>query len=227
MQMPSSIKIASIPSASYAEVSQKSDMRWAVVHVNEEGVATGQHGWWKCKDFLNDSVIFLATGREFPMYGYQNKLTLNEEGAFVALKNIPDFFKDNLAHLNHFLAGRDMPPISWVEHDKGCKVEAVIIIPTFYWESTFTISAITSMIRSCVYKKISSMEEGFAEEPTLKGYIEKLLPVFVVSNRPIWKGLLFKNYQYDGSTKEKVFAAGTTTIHNCGLQSWLNSGAFK
>lgn len=219
------MKISFIPDSSYAEVSQKSPMRWSVLFVNEDGVATGQHGWWKCKDFLNDCVIYLHTGRKFPMYGFNNELKLNDGVAYVALKNIPDFFEENLGYLNEFLAERGLPVITWHEHDGGCGVQAVIGIDEKYWCSTFTISVITSMIRSCAYAKlVNDISEFWQHEPTLVGYIDSVLPHFVPENFEKCAKILFKNYQYDGTT---ALTCSTYSIHNAGLQSWLNSGAFS
>lgn len=216
------IKIVSIPSASYAEVSQKAPLRWCVLDVKEDGTAVGQHGWWKCKDFLNDSVIFMATGKEFDMYGYVNPLQLNDGVGYVALKAVPEFFEENLGYLNEWLVERDMPPITVHEHDGGKGVEKVIGIDEYYWCSTFTISVITSLIRSCVYKKMmNDVTELFAQEPTLTGYMDKVDNVFVQNNTPMFKKLLYKNYQYDRNNM-----GSTYTIHNAGLQSWINSGAF-
>lgn len=217
------LSIKHIPSASYAEMGQKAPLCWSVLKVEEDGSAIGQHGWWICKDFLNDSVVYLRTGKEFLMYGYQNKLVLNDIGAYVALKNVPDFFEENLGYLNSWLCERGMEPITWHEHDKGCDVQAVIGVPTSYWESTFTISAITSLIRSCVYKKlVNDISEMFAEEPTLSGYFDKVDKVLRPENMPLFKQLIYKNYQYDGSnldTPEHI-------IHTAGLQRWINSPGF-
>lgn len=214
------VSIKHIPNISYAEVSQKSPMRWCVLKVEADGSAVGQHSWWKCKDFLNDSVMYLRTGKEFPMYGYSNKLVLNDFGAYVALKSIPDFFEDNLGHLNNWLVERGLPEILWFDHDEGCGVEAVIGIPKEYWDSTFAISAITSLIRSCVYKKmVNNVSELFAQEPTLNGFMENVDKIFKPVNFPMFNELIYKNYQYDGKGDNK----NTYTIHNAGLQSWINS----
>jgi hypothetical protein len=216
------IYIKSIPSSSYAEVGQKAPLRWCVLDVADDGTAVGQHGWWKCKDFLNDSVIYLHTGKEFNMYGFQNKLKLNCGEAFVALKNVPEFFEENLGYLNEWLAERDMPLIVVDLHDGGCGVEKVITIDEYYFSSTYTISVITSLIRSCVYKKmVNDISECFAQEPTLVGYMDKVDKCFTRANDALFKKLLYKNYQYSQETP-----GDTYTIHNAGLQSWTNSGAF-
>lgn len=214
------LSIKNIPSQSFCEVPQKSPLLWSVLFVDDAGNAEGQHGWWKCKDFLNDSVVYLRTGKEFPMYGYKNKLKLNEDGAYVALKNIPKFFEENLGYLNTWLVERNLEPITWHEHDGNFGVQAVIGIPTDYWQSTFTISAITSLIRCCVYKQlVNNIDELFNEEPTLNGYIDSVKKIFIPDNMPMFKQLIYKNYQYDGSNVNTP----NHTIHNAGLQSWINS----
>jgi len=211
-------KVKSIPSQSFSEVPQKAPLRWAVCHL-DKGTLTGQHGWWKCKDFLNDSVVYLETGKEFGVYRYNNKLKINDEGGYVALKNVPAFFDDNIAVLNKWLKKRGFAELSLHEHDKGCNVERVILIPRIYWKNTFLISIITSLIRACVFKPEKTVEDMMKNEATFSGYTNKVLPLFVPENVDKMNHLLYLNYQYYG----KDNFSNTTAIHNAGMQTWANS----
>lgn len=211
-------KVKSIPSGSYSEVPQVAPLRWAVCHLDGKTL-TGQHTWWKCKDFLNDSVVYLQTGKEFGIYGYQNKLKINDEGGYVALKNVPAFFDDNIAVLNKWLAKRGFAELSLHEHDKGCGVERVILIPTPYWKNTFLISIITSLIRACVFEPETTVEAMMKRESTFNGYETKVLPLFVPENVDKMNHLLYLNYQYFGKDNLK----DTYSIHNAGMQTWANS----
>lgn len=218
------MKISSIPSGSYAEVGQKSPLRWSVLYVENDGTAVGQHAWWKCKDFLNDSVVFLRTGKKFGIYGYTNELKINDGLSYIALKNVPAFFEKNLALLNKWLEAKKFPPIQVVEAEVGATdVERVIGVPTLYWGNTFLISVITSLIRSCVYVEATTFDKCVKEEPTLSGYWEKVQAAMDISKVGEMDVRLFVNYQYDGKLLKKT---PTHTIHNAGLQTWINSGAF-
>ena len=206
-----------IPKQSFLEVGQKALLRWALCYKNGD-VFEGQHGWWKCKDFLNDVVVYLRTGKEFGIYGFNNKAQINEEGGYLALKNVPAFFEDNLLLLNEQLLSMGLEPI---ECFAGAgEVEKVVLVPSFYWTNTFFISMITSLIRSCVYKKASTFAECVAEEPTLQGYDTKMWGLLQPENFDKMNELMFLNYQYDGT---KLDSCDTYLIHNAGLQSWTNS----
>jgi hypothetical protein len=205
-----------IPSGSYSEVSQIAPLRWALTY-REGDTFAGQHAWWKCKDFLNDVVIYLQTGKEFSIYGFQNKAKLNDDGGYVALKNVPDFFEHNLALLNEGLIERGFTPIDYLHEGDS----HVVLIPTEYWTNTFFISAITSLIRSCVYAKCDTFKECMDKEPTLTGFSEKLLEQFKLENAGKFNSLLFLSHQYNNSNHPASY--NTHIYHDAGLQSWLTS----
>ncbi len=205
-----------IPTQGFSEIDQKAPLRWALTY-RDGDVFAGQHGWWKCKDFLNDVVIYLQTGMEFGIYGFNNKAKLNEDGGYVALKNVPEFFEHNLALLNEWLIERGFTPIDYMHEGDS----HVILIPTEYWQNTFYISAITSLIRSCVYAKHDTFDECMAEEPTLQGFGTKLMMQLLPENTEKFNNLLFLSYQYNRDNQPP--AHSTHIYHNAGLQSWINS----
>lgn len=209
-----------IPSQSFSEVSQKAPLRWALCYREDATTFTGQHGWWKCKDFLNDTVVYLATGKEFSIYGYKNVAKINEEGGWVALKNVPEFFEHNLAILNEWLLDRGFTPIDYL-HISGGAVEHAIMIPREYWGNTFFISVITSLIRACVYEKGDDLEKFVFNEPTLMEYWHQVKALLKPEHTEYFNKLLFVNYQYDSSNHPASY--DTHVYHNAGLQSWINS----
>lgn len=208
-----------IPSTSYLEVYQKAPLRWALCYFDGTDYV-GQHGWWKCKDFLNDLVIYLHRGKQFDMYGFNNKAKINEEGGYFALKNVPSFFENNLALLNEHLINKGFDPIELHPHKDG-PTECVILIPSMYFGNTFLISVITSYIRACVYEACNTFEECVKNEPTLMGYFDKVEEVLTLENIPMMNEVLFLNYQHNGTKPIN----DTYAVHNAGLQSWLNSWA--
>jgi hypothetical protein len=205
-----------IPSANYSEIDQKAPLRWALTY-RDGDTFTGQHGWWKCKDFLNDVVVYLQTGKEFEIYGFKNKAKLNDDGGYMALKNVPAFFEHNLALLNEFLIERGFPPLDYLREGDS----HILLIPTEYWTNTFFISVITSLIRACVYQQCETFEHCMVNEPTLKGFSSKMLEQFKLENVEKFNNLLFLSHQYNNSNHPPSYS--THVYHNAGLQSWLTS----
>jgi len=214
------IDLKKMPPDSYAEVSQKAPLRWAMIVEQEDGTWAGEHNWWKCKDFLNDVVFYLRTGKEFPMYGFKNKVTKQDSHYTFALKHIPNYFEDNLGYLNNFLVNLGHPDIGFAADIQGHDAECAIFIPAYYFTNTFYISLITSLIRSCVYQPIVNGDDMtmFRTEPTLVDYLDQALEQFLPEMKEKKDALIYRNYQYNGNN-----VGGTYTIHNAGLQSWIDS----
>ena len=206
-----------IPHQSFSEVGQKAPLRWALCYKDGDSFE-GQHGWWKCKDFLNDTVVYLRTGQEFEIYGYENKAKINDEGGYLALKNVPAFFEDNLIMLNEQLLSVGLEPIECFNGEG--EVEKVVLVPSFYWSNTFFISFITSLIRSCVYAKTTAFIDCINKEETLTGYFNKAWDKLKPEHFDRMNELMFLNYQYNAKDLGKC---DTYLIHNAGLQSWCNS----
>ena len=218
--MPSLKLAAKQPTySSYAEVSQTSPMRWRVYLANKNGVLTAQSNWWKCKDFLNDTVFFLETGYAFSIYGYNGGYQVNDKIVYVGVKNIPENvpFLDNLKVLNAFLKDQEMPEVE-VYTVEG--VQYMLGIPRMYFENTFYISAITSLIRGCVYAPVSTIQDIMSIEPTTKSvkYQTSIKKWLTPKTREKFREILYLNYQYHGKEFQGEYA-----IHNAGLQSWTNS----
>lgn len=213
-------KIAPIPKGGYSEVSQTAPLRWVMMH-EQDGTLTAQHTWWKCKDFLNDVVVFLRTGQQFGIYGFNNTAKINDAGGYLALKHVPPFFAKTLKLLNEYLGSKKLPKIMPVDTDKAQDVEWVLLVPSFYWTSTFAISLITSLIRACVYADESTFKKCVAHESTLEGYFDRTMALFVPENFTKIEQLIYLNYQY--SFKKPPASSSTHIIHDAGLQSWTNS----
>ena len=217
------LSIKHIPSNKYAEESQPLKMRWCVLDVSDTDNVVGQHGWWQCKDFLNDCVFYLATGTEFSVYRFPNKLKLNNGLSYIALKDAKACFIPNYLKLNEWLISKGLPRLFRLkEHDGGCGVQHIIKIPAFYWSNTFLISFITSLLRSCGYKEFSGtiedIHEMFLNEPTLQnGYFAKAVSLLEKVDKAEMDKLVFKNYAYDATNYQDAYY-----VHNAGLQKWVN-----
>lgn len=202
----------------YNEMGQISPMRWVNLYREEDKLTAVSH-WWKCKDFMNDVVIGITLKKYFHVYGFKNQIPYNEKGLYLGIKNIEvAAFKKRLAVVNAYLTGKGFPKILWITHDKGGGVQAVLFIPMAYWKNTFSISFITSLIRSCSFE-IDSITDVPNVEETLTSYWQKADALFVPEEIKKMNELVFKNYQY---SKENHEMCGTSTMHNAGLQTWIN-----
>ena len=222
--MPSLKLAAKQPSFnSYAEVLQLSPMRWRVYFADDNGELTAQSNWWKCKDFLNDTVFFLSTGKAFSIYGYNGGYKVNDDLVYVGVKDIPKNvpFLENLKVLNTFLKEQGMPEVSTVEVEG---VQYMLCIPRVYFENTFYVSAITSLIRGCVYGSVETIQDIMEAEPTTQNekYQTSIRKWLTPKTRDKFKDIVYLNYQYHG----KEFKA-SIHIHDAGIQAWTNSPMSK
>ena len=209
--------------SSYSEVNQPSPMRWRVYFADKDNVLHPQSNWWKCKDFLNDVVFYLATGKVFSIWSFNNEHQVNDEVVYMGLKAIPDHvpFIDNLKILNKFLDQQQMPSVGIVDVEG---VQYMLTIPRIYFENTFYVSAITSLIRGCVYGTVKTVDDIFVAEGTINNpkYKTSVIKWLSPQTREKFKKLLYLNYQYSGHK-----FVTDSAIHNAGLQAWTNSPMSK
>jgi hypothetical protein len=203
----------------YSEVSQENPLRWRLCLL-KDGTLIPQSSWWKCKDFLNDVVIYLRTGKVFSVYSFHNEQKINDEGGYMALKAVHASFDKNLPILNKYLTSKGFPALSLVDHDKGEGTEKVVLIPTIYWQNTFYISYITALIRSCCFTECKTIEELAEQEEKTEGdWFKKIDSLFNTKLTLKMNELVYLNYQYSSKTGyDKTYA-----IHNAGMQTWFES----
>ena len=204
--------------SSYVEVGQVNPLRWRLCFKNGDKL-TPQSNWWKCKDFMNDVVIYLRTGKVFSVYSFHNEQKINEEGGYMALKNVHQDFEWNLPILNKYLESKGFPGLSLVPHQAEDDTTHVVLIPTIYWQNTFYISYITALIRSCCFGKCATIEELASKEEYLQHlWFEQLDNMFDKKLTAKMNELIYINYQYDGKKLDNTY-----NIHNAGMQTWYNS----
>lgn len=204
----------------YSEVSQVNPLRWRLC-LRDGDKLIPQSNWWKCKDFLNDVVIYLRTGHVFSVYSFNNEQKINEEGGYMALKNVHESFEKNLPVLNGYLLSKGFPGLSLVPCKATDETTHVVLIPTVYWQNTFYISYITALIRSCCFKEESTIEKLVEHEHYLQGgWFKKLDKMFETKYTEEMNKHIFINYQYSGKNKD---FSNTYSIHNAGMQTWYNS----
>jgi hypothetical protein len=210
----------SVSSEPYCEVSQVNPLRWRVC-LKEGDNLVPQSDWWKCKDFLNDVIIHLRTGKVFGIYGFKNNHKINEEGGYMALKEVHQAFEDNLVLLNGYLKKKEFPTIEVVPHDgKEDGTEKVVLIPSLYWQNTFYISFITAAIRACCFNKHTDVIKMMNDEEKFQGgWFAKVDKYLDRKYTDKMNELMYLNYQYSSKTGFDH----THCIHNAGIQSWISS----
>jgi hypothetical protein len=217
-------QIKSIPQGSYAEVPQQSPMRWVNLTLTDDGYLKGLSRWWKCKDFMNDVVIKTMLGKSFPMYGFDNSVFSAQHCNYVGVKNVGDFFVEWVTgFVNPWLLSKGLPEVS-INPAEGCDVEWVLGIPIDYFQNTFFISSLTSIIRAGTYGKVDHFRTALEKEPTLRDeYLDSVLEWFCLDRAEFCDSLVFVNFQYN----KNMLPSSDYVFHNAGLQSWIDSGVFE
>jgi hypothetical protein len=207
----------------YSEVPQVNPMRWRLC-LKKDDTVIPQSNWWKCKDFLNDVVVYLRTGKVFSVYSFNNEQKINEEGGYMALKFVAKCFDENLPVLNKYLESKGFPTLTNCTFDGTVDgTEKLLLIPPIYWQNTFYISYITALIRSCCFKKHTDMKHMVEEEQYLKdgkfATFDKYLDTKLIEKM---NELVYINYQCSGPG---TGYDNTYNIHNAGICTWHESAS--
>lgn len=217
----------------YMENPQKNPIRWRFMYKEEDGSFSDQGNWMACKDFFNDVVAKFTGKVEFAVYRFNNsKLKKNDEGFYVLVKNIQD--KESFYHnidkaINPMLVDQLSTNMVAIDGEDG---QAMLLFPNVVLTSTYYISLLTLVIRCSNYgKKANNWNEliDIVEDKESNGknhYSNQNSDTLEVIRgegfgyelaREYW---WYYNDNYN-SSKRAGTSAGVTTIHNCGIQSWI------
>jgi hypothetical protein len=224
----SKINIKLTNNSTYAEEFQVNPLRWKCLIKTGENEFKDQSGWWICKDFLNDCVAFFESGHKFSIYGWKNDLVLQPEGMYFLLDNLADkqLFVKNLEVINKKLEEQLQCKVDFI--DLPDADQAIVLIPTQCWKSTYLISTITLLIRLSNYDKqfktwedfwkpnsILAMDKNIFGMPEAGKFINKY--GFIVPEQ-------FQKYWYYAGIENSVKNPKPTynsVIHNCGIVTWV------
>ena len=214
----------------YAEEGQDNPLRWVLLSKSGGDVLEATYEntgtWWKCKDFLNDTVFAIQTGKQLSIYGWNTaNLSLPKKGEplYLAVKDFTKNFENNV---NNCLGNA----VTFVGDGElnGSKVKVLEIAPQGV-SNTYFISLITLMIRLCnsetsfqnveelkAYKGFGGGDQGKWDEVVAKGWLFDL-PQHLT--KFIW-------YCGDKYNSETVESPSSSMVHNCGVLSWQQGGSY-
>ena len=216
------------PKHSYTEVWQANPLRWLVMFQNEEGKFVQQTLPFKCKDYFNDFVAKYQ-GHAFKQYGMPcGSVKVNTYGMWLLLTNITDQFIGNIERaINPKLeaeTGHKLNPVK-VE-DKPDHV--LVLLPRSLFDSTYTMSYLTLIIRacnaandfSCFEELITTSKESLVESAKWLKDLSFLPPEHL---RQYWW------WQGDNYSSKKIMSDNysfNSYVHNNGVFAWVNTKGF-
>ena len=190
----------------YAEVGQVRPclFSFAVVDPKKEGVVLQQHSWIKCRDFLNDTLVWKAQMKDLGKvldngryYGYDFKGDIDENNTRFVMTNIGGLV-DNVPLLNKIETEAGYEPTK-VSLDETGKI-AMTVGDKRWMDNTVASSFYTYLLRMFTYGKMSKVEELFkTNDPWINNNPVK--PIFLKMPKAI-KALPKKNVR--GSTNNSM-----------------------
>lgn len=164
----------------YSEIGQNRPNFFAFATVDGDTVYQ-MHNWIKCRDFLNDTIVWSANKDKSnsSIYGYSYKGPIEEETTFV-LKDSTELL-DNIKLLNSML-----PPEIKKSKVKNIDGQHILIIGDPFWQkNTVNLSWYTYLIRMFTYK-LSCVEDVFqTSDPWIKN--NPIKPAFFKMNKALLK----------------------------------------
>jgi len=209
-----------------SEETQQNPLRWAIFKYQGDNKFVQQTPPFRCKDYFNDFVAKYH-GHEVSIFGiHTGKVEVDSFGMFVGLQHTTPQFVDNLLRvLNPKLQeefGIELVPTTvdeWV----------LVLFPRVLFDSTYTISLLTLIIRACndvtEWANYDHLVEGSLESLILshKGWLKsaKLLPPEHL--RKYW---FFSHETYHNETVAPGSYSFSNHVHNTGCFTWKNAKAF-
>lgn len=211
--MPTLAKFAPPLTKQYIEAGQPNPLRWELYRLEDE-LLIPQTAQFKCKDYFNEVVAWYH-GRRFAVYGFDTMtMNFNDYGVFVRLYNVKTGFLENVQKLVQPLLPEGVGPLQFVQLENP--EEFLTLFPRALFNSTYTISKLTKMLRICNVPKVLDSFEKLAVQA-----VESLgQPYFgdghLVPHTPFNSYWWYSGDRYNSNGKD----AGSSVIHNNGYQAF-------
>lgn len=140
------------PTASFVEVYQDSDLKFACCQISKEDKTIRQlHDFVKCRDFLNDALIATKQGKKSKViYGFSfdgNKNPMNLKRFEMLLRGEDfDILQENLEILNNFETSIGARKTT-LKRIKGSDTIKLVLASPLWLRSTVMISLYTHILR--------------------------------------------------------------------------------
>lgn len=217
-----------IKNVSYSERNQANPLRWSVFYLDKENKYIRQTNPMMCKDFFNDMVAKYQ-GICLNIYGLDcEKINLNEYGVWLLLSNTTDQFIGNVERVLNPKLGHETGQILNPAKVEDLNGEVLVLIPRSLFNSTYTISYLTLVIRACNAAKdfsswenlmTNSKETLIQSAPWLKD--KNFLPPDHLKEYWWWQGEAYNSKKIAETTYGL-----RNFVHNNGVFAWVNIHGF-
>jgi len=209
----------------YAEENQQNPLRWAIFK-NSGDTFTQQTYKMKCKDFFNDFVAKYH-GSECNIYGMNTaSVEVDSYGMFLGLwETTPQFIGNIEQALNPKL-----------EQEVGVKLYPVqvgevvlLLLPRCLFDSTYTTSLVTLLIRACNDAKEWSCYDHLVSEsiePLVLSRADWLKSANLLPPEHLREFWFYSGPEYNDKTITNGTFSFSSYVHNCGFLAWKAAKGF-
>jgi len=159
--MPTLAKFAPpLKNNGYSQMLQPNPLKWELYFL-EEDVLLPQTTPFVCRDFFNEVVAWYF-GKTYGVYRFDTReMKFNTYGVFVRLYEIRKGFLENVNKFLQPLLPEGENSLVFVPLEK--EGEYLTLIPRTYFNSTYTISKLTKILRLCNQEQVYETFEQLAE----------------------------------------------------------------
>jgi hypothetical protein len=224
------LKVILNPAKVYNEESQQNPLRWWLLQPKGE-VLESIAGPMKCKDFFNDIVYTLNTGKVFSIYQFNSevvkKLKKGDPLYFLLTSTATEFINNVEKTLNPWLEAQGAPPLLLIPSDQGL----VLSLAPFYYKNTYNISLIALLVRMFnIDVKLTKMED-LTDKTVPYGDWSKWNPVkqrgyFFKLPESVDKFIWWQGSGYNNEVITEECSEGYTIpqlVHNNGVLNWTKN----
>jgi len=183
---------------------------------------------FKCKDYLNDFVIYNRLGTVFRVYGMDSSMLKYQDGGMYLLVTgikKKDVFVGNIGRVVNEELGRSFGGnISVIDVD-GSTESCILFIPPEMCSNTYRISLISGVLRNCnvavefadwqtFLAKSRLRVDCYYDTNTMKMLSERLY------NFPQQADFVWVNSVYDNVKCSQPSSVGEYMVHDAGVNGW-------
>jgi len=151
------------PKSGYAEEDQPNPLQWHILKQTGPESFENVSAPIICKDFFNDLVYTLQTGKSFSIYSFNAgnfKLPEDKPVYMLLTETTPQFEKNIVSVLNPWLLEQQCPIIGMMKVDNGY----LISFKPWWFENVYRISLVSLIIR------LLNIEHVFKDFEEVKAY---------------------------------------------------------
>jgi len=210
----------------YSEIDQNNPIRWAIFKYQGNDTFVQQTGLFKCKDFFNDFVAKYH-GADVSIYGMRTADNeVDAAGMFIGLWNITDQFIGNVERAINPKLQQELG-IQLLPAQVGDTV--LVFLPKVLFDSTYTISFLTLLIRACNdVKEWSCYEHLVSEslESLLVSNVSWFKEASLLPPEHLRKYWYYAGPAYNNEVIQNNNYSFSSMVHNNGVLGWKSAKGF-